>query len=264
MDAPEFDLTLTQKGLMWRHTPSGRMLPLISGGDGPNDPPAGQGGGDGGGQNGGQGGQGGDGSGGAADPTFSQADLDRVAGRARAEAQRAAQRELAEKLGLSFDDAKKIIDAHNEAEAKNKTEAERLRDEAAAAKAEADKAKADAAAERFASKVERKLAAAGVGKGLADEEAAKVMARAVRLVNLATDASDDELSAEIDALKADVPGLFAEAAAAAGGDGKKPTAPSGTTTSGGGAPPKGGQAGKSALERGAERWAAKNPQKQSA
>ena len=105
-----------------------------------------------------------------------------------------------------------------------------------------DRAKAEAASERLAAKVERKLVAAGVTDA--------ALARAARMVNLAPDASDDDIAAEVDALKADIPGLFTPAAA-----GGTPPAPSGVT--GSNPPPPGGQGTKTAVQRGRDRWASR-------
>lgn len=187
--------------------------------------------------------------------TFTQADLDKYAARARSEGKKSATNEVAEALGIPVEDAKKIIAAHQEAEAAAKTEAERARDEAAAAKAEADKAKADAAQELFKAKLERKLTRAGVGAGLTDSEEDEkkrqsLMARAVRLVDLEADADDEAIATEIEQLKADVPGLFTSASAAPA------SAPSGVTPS---KPPSGGQSSVSPLDKGRSRYRSGRP-----
>lgn len=185
--------------------------------------------------------------------TFTQEELDRYAGRRAGEVQRKTKQEIADQLGVSLDDAKKIIEAAREAEAAAKTEAQRELEAASQAKAEAEKAKADAAAERFQSKLERKLYAAGVGAGLTDSEDDQrkrdgLMARALRMVDLAPDADDEAIAAEIEQIKADVPGLFTTATAS--------SAPSGVTPS---KPPTGGQPQTSALDKGRERARAMRP-----
>lgn len=173
----------------------GTRLPIVAGGSDEPDGEDGDGNGDGGGET----------------KTFTQAEVDRIAARARSEARKAAEREVRD-----------YLDAQ-------KTAADRSQlDEAARAKAEADEAKAQAEADRQAAKAERLAARIErrlVGAGVDD----KALARAARLIDLdpADDPDDDTIAAEIDQLKTDVPGLFA--------------ANSGTTTA---TPPPGGTAGR--------------------
>lgn len=184
MDLSDFTLIEHDGRMAWRHEPSGRVLPVLRGGSGEEDPPP-----DGGGAGAGDEGK-----------TFTQADLDRVAGAARAEAKRAAARELAEQLGCTVDEAKAKIAAAAAAEDAEKTEAQRAREAADAEKAAAATERAEAAKERLAAKVERHLLRAGV-----DE---KALDRAHRLIDVTPDASDDDITTEIEALKADIPALF--------------------------------------------------------
>jgi hypothetical protein len=213
---------------MWRDQSTGRCVPVVSGGaegDPPtpptppappeSDPPA----------------------------SFTQADLDRIVGREKAEAKRTAEKQFAETLGVTVDEAKAIIAAKNTADDAAKSEAQRALDAATATQAEAVQAKADAVRERFEAKVERALVNAGVGSGIEDPaKAAAAVTRATRMVTLDTDSDDAAIAAEIEALKADVPGLFTTPTAAGG------TPPSGVT---GARPPQGGQGNVTALEAGA-------------
>lgn len=137
---------------------------------------------------------------GDAPKTFTQEDVDRLVGGARVEAKRVAANELAAELGCTVEEAKAKIATASAAEDAAKTEAQRDREAAAADKARADEDRRAAALERFAAKVERRLTAAGVDD--------KALARASRLVTLDPDADDDAITAEIEALKTDVPGLF--------------------------------------------------------
>lgn len=216
------DFTLiTRSGLPhWLHTPTGRVLPFVSGGDGPEGEDDGGGGGDGG------------------DPpkTFTQAELDKLAGRRAAEAKKAAAKEIADQLGVTVDQAKKIIADAQAADDAKKTDTDRALEAAKAAQAEAEQARADAARERFAAKVERRLTAAGV------PEAA--LARAARLITVDPDADDDALAADIDALKADLPALFQPAANDDSSAGGKPKPPPST----GAKPPAGGTGTKTAKD----------------
>jgi hypothetical protein len=130
----------------------------------------------------------------------SQAEHDRAVARAAETAKRAAKKELDD----YFAEQKRIAD-------------EASMDEATRAKAEAERMKAEAAAERaeaarllHGAKVRSKLAAAGVPDAALD--------RAVNLVTVGVDATDEELDADIEKLKTtDVPALFGEAPARPGG-----------------------------------------------
>lgn len=186
-------------------------------------------------------GGGGDDTGGSDDAgkTFSQAEVDRIAGRARKEAERATKKTIDEYLASQKADADKTT----------MDEATRAKAEADQAKADGERLKSEAAQERLAAKIERKLGRAGVDD--------KALAKACRLLDVELDASDDDIDAEIETLKTDMPGLFAateEDDETDSGKQKKP--PSGVGK--GGTPPKGGQGQKTAMERGRELWEQKN------
>jgi hypothetical protein len=195
----------------WVDRDRGRLIPVVRGGaegdppadppaDPPTDPPADP----------------------PADKTFTQAEVDRMMGRTRSEATKAARTEIESFL----------------ASEKAKT------DEATLGEA----ARADAARERFEAKVERKLGAAGVSD--------TAIARATRLVNLDPDASDDDIAAEIETLKTEVPGLFTSSTED-DESGKGKGAPSGVTTSSGSGKGK-GTGSKTAMERGRDLYAEKH------
>lgn len=180
-------------------------------------------------------------------PTVTQDVLNRIVGREKAEAKRKAQQELAEQLGVSVDEAKQIIEDKRKADEAAKSEVDKARDEAEQARREAEEARAQAAKDRFDAKLERRLAAAGVGAGIDDAgQREGLMARALRLIDLSPDADDEQIAAEIEQLKKDIPGLFTAA---------KAQAPSGVT----GAAPPASQASKSPIERGRERARAARP-----
>jgi colicin import membrane protein len=206
------------------HPITGRVLPVVRGGaDGdPDNPPPPQ--------------------------TFTQADVDRMVGQARKEARTSAANELAEQLGCSVEDAKAKIAAAIAADDAQKTEAQRALEAAQAEKAEAAAEKAAAAQERFDLRVERKLIAAGVGQAIADDadgtKAAAAIARARRLLDVSADATDADIAAEIEAVKADVPSLFSAPTEAPAPGRPAPTPPP---------KPNGTQpAGKTLAERGKE------------
>lgn len=186
LDALDYRKVKIDRHTFWVHPVSGRVFPDVRGADGDegDDPPE--------------------------PKSFTQADVDKIAARARAEAKRAAASELAEQLGCTIDEAKAKIQAAADADNQTKTDAEKALAAAQAAQAAADQAKAEAARERFDAKVERKLLAAGVGAGLDEAGKDKAIARARRALNLEADADDTAIVDEIDALKADIPSLFTD------------------------------------------------------
>ena len=130
--------------------------------------------------------------------TFTQADLDKHAGRRAAEAAKKAEKDLKDYLAA---EKQKLDLAAMDDASRATAEADRIKSEALAIKAEA-------AAERLAAKVERKLLAAGVPE--------TALTRATRMVSLDADASDDDIAAEVDAIKEAVPGLFTPSSTAPG------------------------------------------------
>lgn len=72
--------------------------------------------------------------------TFSQDDVNSAAGRARGEGREAAERQIAQDLGVSLDEAKTIIQGHQEAQRQNQTELERLQGDHQKATSERDSA----------------------------------------------------------------------------------------------------------------------------
>lgn len=151
--------------------------------------------------------------------TFTQADLDKIAGRRAAEAAKKAEKDLRDYLAA--EKSKLDLAAMDDA-SRATAEADRI-------KAEANAIKAEASAERLAAKVERKLLAAGVPE--------TALTRASRMVSLDADASDDDIVAEVEALKTEIPGLFTTPAPSNGEapkPGAQPPAPAKPPT--GGAP----------------------------
>ncbi len=135
----------------------GKTLPVLSGGDGPDD----------------QGGDGGTGGGdpppgtrggaGAGGKTFTQEELDAVAGKARTEGRTAAEKELLKSLGIdSVEAAQAALKAHRDAEEASKTELQRAQDEAARLTAEVEAVKAQATTAVALSRLEGALRDAGV------------------------------------------------------------------------------------------------------
>ncbi|MGI8425444.1 MAG: hypothetical protein ACR2M4_02380 [Actinomycetota bacterium] len=129
------------------------------------------------------------------------AELGRIAAKEKAQGKWSARKEIEEQLGLSFEDADKLIKEARAAQDAEKSEAQKAKEEADREKALAVKEKADAAAERHSIKVERALMIAGVNP-------VKV-AHIARLVDAEPGADDDAIKAAIEAVKTSIPELFA-------------------------------------------------------
>jgi multidrug efflux pump subunit AcrA (membrane-fusion protein) len=71
---------------------------------------------------------------------LAQADVDRIVKRERSAAERKARQQLADELGISIDEAKKLIEDRKAADESQKTEAQRATEAANAAKAQAEAA----------------------------------------------------------------------------------------------------------------------------
>lgn len=146
---------------------------------------------------------------------------------------------VAKDLGVSVEEAKKIIaDATAKSESE-KSEAQKAREAADKEKGDAETEKAAAAKERLDTKVERHLIRA-LPAGLKDEEVDAKVARLTRLIDVEPGADDDAIKKAVDALKKDVPELFG-----GGSNGLPPSDPPGT-------PPK-DRPNSDAFKRGEER-----------
>jgi len=158
--------------------------------------------------------------------TFSQDDLNNVSTRSRDEGKRQgkteAEQQVATDLGVSVEEAKRIIAESKRRSDEQKSEAERAKDAADAEKKAAADEKKAAASERHDTKLERFLLRAGVE--------AKLLARALRSLNEVEIGADDAvIEKAVGDLKKDVPGLFGEAdkePAPEGDPGKPPAKPS--------------------------------------
>lgn len=139
-------------------------------------------------------------------PLFTQADLNKIGAKEKAAGKRAAEQAFADSLGVSIEDAKKIIADHKVAEDAKKSEADRLKDAAAAEKAEAEKNKSTTAGEVRTARIERALAAEKFPK--IDDDTAT--ATVVRMVDVALEASYDDVKDAVKELKKEFPALFAE------------------------------------------------------
>lgn len=175
----------------WWFPEFGKLLPVVSGGDGsegdppPADPPKAPPVGD-------------------LPRSFSQAELDAVASREKDQGKRAAEQAIATQLGVSIEDAKKIITAAKERDDADKSEAQKAREAADREKAAAESEKQQAARERHETRVERMLIRAGV-----DPSNDKRLNRALRTMEVEIGAEEKAISAAIEDLKKEEPAWFA-------------------------------------------------------
>jgi len=157
------------------------------------------------------------------DKTFTQAEITEYMTREKAQGKRAGAREYAEKLaekykaaGLdettSIDDLIALAKAKREADDALKSEAEKAKDEADRLAAAAAADRVAAAKDRFDAKVERLLA------GAVKVEVAKASLAAY---NVNVDSTDEEITAAVESLKADAPGLFTTVASIPNSDSGK-------------------------------------------
>ena len=154
---------------------------------------------------------------GGGDKTFTQADLDRIVQREKAQATAAQARTIAETLGCTVEEAKAKLAAAAEAERAAMTEADRKKAEAEADKQAAAKEKAEAQALKRATMAERALVRAGftIPK---DDDKGEALAYGTRLLGgVAPDADEAAIVAEVGQLKTRFPSLFG-AGGTSGGD----------------------------------------------
>ena len=162
---------------------------------------------------------------------------------------RATEERIVKDLGVSLDEAKRLIAAAKETEDSQKSEAQRAREAADAEKAEAERTKGESAQARHDANVERQiLRSITITEDMKDEDIDKKVGRIARLVEVETGADADAIKAAVKALKDDEPLLF------------------GGSSTGGTPPPTGDPAGtppartgaEGAYERGAKRAKARS------
>lgn len=177
-----------------------------------------------------------------ADPpkTFSQDDVNRLMGERAAQAKTAAVKEIAEKLGVPVDDAKSIIEKHIKAEKDAMSEAEKA---AAAAKTDREAAAMELTAarhERTSARVTNALSTAGI---LDEKTRIEIAVLVAAKLDPSQEATQEQVTAAVDAVKEAVPVLFGKATLPPSGEPGKTATP----------PPPGGAAQQTAAERGRER-----------
>lgn len=161
--------------------------------------------------------------------TFTQADVDKIAGRRASEGEKAAARKMLEELGVKdVGEAKKVIEAARKAAEKDKTELERERTKASEATTAAETARREAAVAQAQLKIDRHLLAAG-----AEPQRLERLSKMV-FVELDDDADDDAIKEAIESVKTDFAEAFTKTDDANEGKKKTGPAPSGAARDGAG------------------------------
>lgn len=142
-----------------------------------------------------------------AEKTLTQTEVNAIAAREKNEGKAAAQRELAEQLGVSIEDAKAIIKRSQEVEDGKKSEADKDREAAAKEKQAAEADRAAAKKEVHEARLERAFAKEGFDT---EADAAKA-ARLLRMVTVEPGATYEDVLKDVQAVKADFPALFGDA-----------------------------------------------------
>lgn len=138
---------------------------------------------------------------------FTQEEVNSIAAKEKARAQRATTNEYQEKWAehfgeADFDTVAERLRAVEEAEAAKKTEAEKERDDAVARAEKAEALTQQAAVELHNTRVQTAILAANGDSATAD--------RVARLVDVETGATVDEIKAAVEAVKTDFPALFGQ------------------------------------------------------
>lgn len=188
---------------------------------------------------------------------FSQADLNKIGAKQKAEGKAAAEKAVIELLGCTPAEAAEIVKKHREAEDATKSEAEKERAKAAEERKAAETAKQEAKAETHEARIERALAA----EGFAGDD--KKLARVRRMVTVEVGATYDDVLADVKEAKTEFPELFTSKTTE-GDSGKKPPGKLPNSDPAGKPPrPNGGEdkfaAGAKRFEEDAKRYRGYNP-----
>lgn len=141
--------------------------------------------------------------------TFTQAEVTKMLTKEKREGATAAANKLAEELGVTVEEAKIIIQKHNDADEATKSEAQKDREAAAREKQEAADEKTAAKVEVHQARLERAFAKVGVD--LTDEKTKTKNERLLRLVTAEVGTSFEDIAAEVTEIQKDWPDLFKEA-----------------------------------------------------
>lgn len=131
------------------------------------------------------------------------------------ETKRSTEERIAKDLGVSLDEAKRLITAAKAKEDSEKSEAQLAREKADAERAAAETEKGQSAQAKHEAKVERHILrnlslVDEAGKPLEDDVIDKKVSRIARLVDAETGADDDTIKAAVKSLKDEEPLLFGQ------------------------------------------------------
>jgi hypothetical protein len=138
------------------------------------------------------------------EPKFTKSDIDAAGTGARKKGEAAAKKAIAEQLGVSVEEAAKIIAANRKAEEDALSDAEKAKLEAETDRQEAAREKREARVERITTKIERALSKAGMDDDLIDDMAPVILSR------VGDEAEADDISAEVTKLAKKSPALFGD------------------------------------------------------
>lgn len=144
----------------------------------------------------------------AGEKTLTQTEVNAIAAREKAQGKAAAERELADALGVPLEEAKAIIKRSKEESDAKKSEADKDREAAAREKQEAETEKAAAKKETHQARLERAFDKVGVD--LSDDKEKAKNERLLRMVTAEVGASYEDVLAEVKQIQKDFPGLFGE------------------------------------------------------
>jgi hypothetical protein len=146
--------------------------------------------------------------------TFTEEQLDRIVGKrareAETKAKQAAEIAIADQLGVTVEEAKKIIEASKQAEEAQKSEIDKLREQNESIKKESDSKFADAQREHHIDRAKLCLTRSGIALPEDEEAAEKALNRVVGLVSVPVGASVDEIKENITELKSEFESLFTQ------------------------------------------------------
>jgi hypothetical protein len=145
----------------------------------------------------------------AGEKKFTQADLNKIGAKQKAEGRAAAEKAVVDLLGCTPAEAAEIVKKHREAEDATKSEAEKEKAKASQAASAAEKAKADAEQAKHESLIERALLRSGFTADDSDE-GQKKLTRVRKMITVEVGASFEDVLEDVKDVKADFPALFAE------------------------------------------------------
>lgn len=189
------------------------------------------------------------------DKKFTQADLNKIGAKQKAEGRAAAEKAVVDLLGCTPAEAAEIVKKHREAEDATKSEAEKEKAKAGQATAAAEKAKADAEQAKHESLIERALLRSGFTADDSDE-GQKRLTRVRKMITVEVGASFEDVLDDVKDVKTDFPALFAEQDPK--DDGKKRRLPNSDPS---GKPPR-PTGGEDKYDAGAKRFAEANKKRQ--